>query len=305
MTSHRTRQLAGLLFGRNPSRTPESSWGRKAAAAQAAGDLGGTTVKRVIVLLASVALVATGLYSPATGQETPPPVVPETVVLEDPFGDANGLNDQGHGARTGFQGDNGTPADAGNASDIGKVWFTDDETTISAHIQTELPGPGSQAIRYDLYTAKTDDAPGGCVWFTAFIAGKAQGQTTTWQGADAAKLFDACNEGTNWFDNGVEAEVTIATLEDGTGLITIKAPKEFSPFVATGQTLAGTTVTSRILGGVEGLSWTAPLTIDNTKPGVDYLIAGPPEVDEEEPKVPPGCKKGKGKKKGCTKKPKP
>lgn len=262
-------------------------------------------MKRVLVLLTSMGLVAAGLAAPAAGQEEPPPVVvPETVVLEDPFGDANGLNDQGQGGTVGSQGDNGTPADAGNASDIGKVWFTDDETSVTAYIQTELPPPGSQGLRYDVYTTPGEGAAAsstlGCARFVAILEGVAQGQTTTWQGPDEAKFFDACNDGTNWFDNGVPAEVTVQALEDGTGVITIKAPKEASPFLATGQTLTATTVVSRVAYGVSGALAGAAFYIDNTKPGADYVITG--GSPEEEDELPPGCKKGKGKKKGCKKK---
>jgi len=260
-------------------------------------------MKRLVIAVASIALLASGLYAPVGAKQTEPPTtVPDTVVLEDPFGDANGLNDQGRGGTIGFQGDNTTPVDAGNASDIGKVWFTDDATTISAHIQTELPPPGSQGLRYDVYTATNDDSALGCVRFVAFIAGVTQGQTTTWQGPDTAKFFDACNDGTDWFANGVEAEVKITELEDGTGLLTITASKDASPFVATGQTLTGTTVTSRAIVGADEVFWGTIAYIDNTKVGADYLIAGPPVPEEEEPKLPPGCKKGKGKKKGCKKK---
>jgi hypothetical protein len=263
-------------------------------------------MRRLVVAIASLGLVASGLSAAGAAKQTEPaPTVPETVVLEDPFGDANGVNDQGNGV-TGFQGDQGTPADAGNASDIGKVWFTDDETTISAHIQTELPPPGSQGLRYDVRTATGPDSALGCVRFVVHLAGNAQGQSTTWAGPDTAKFFDACNDGADWFANGVEAELKLETLEDGTGLITMTALKESSPFVATGQTLSGTTVISRVLLGADGTVWTGPFTLDNTKPGADYLIAGPPEVDEEpEEELPPGCKKGKGKKKGCKKKPQP
>jgi hypothetical protein len=196
-----------------------------------------------------------------------------------------------------------TPADAGNASDIGKIWFTDDATTISAHIQTELPPPGSQGLRYDVYTAPTADNPLGCARFVAFIAGVAQGQTTTWQGPDAAKFFDACNDGVDWFANGVEAQVSIAPLEDGTGVITITATKDASPFLATGQTLTGTTATSRAIVGADGAFWGTVAYIDNTKPGIDYLITGgEAEVEEPEEPVKPCPKKSKGKKKGCKKK---
>ncbi|HYO61775.1 MAG TPA: hypothetical protein VEU29_07740, partial [Actinomycetota bacterium] len=236
-------------------------------------------MKRIIVLLASTALVAAGLAVPAAGaQGAPPPAVPSTVVVDDPFGDANGLNDQGNGGVTGFQGDNDTPADAGNASDVGKVWFTDDATSVTAHIQTELPPPGSQGLRYDLFTAPGEGSATssalGCARFVAIIAGKAQGQTTTWQGPDESKFFDACNDGTNWFDNGVAAELKIQALEDGTGLLSIKAPKDASPFLATGQKLSATTVGTRTAYGVSGTTAGAAGYIDNTKAGIDYVITG-------------------------------
>lgn len=262
-------------------------------------------MKRLVIAVATIALLAS-VAAPVGAKQTeppPPPTVPETVVLEDPFGDANFLNDQGQSGQVGFQGDNGTPADAGNASDIGKVWFTDDAATISAHIQTELPPPGSQGLRFDVYTGSGPDSALGCIRFVAVFEGIAQGQSTTWQGPTMAKFFDACNDGTNWFSNGVEATLAFGALEDGTGYITITAPKEASPLVATGQSLAGTTVTSRVLTGEQGAangSLSAPY-IDNTKQGADYLITGGPEVEEEEPKLPPGCTKGKGKKKGCKK----
>ena len=264
-------------------------------------------MKRLVIAIASVALLASGLYAPVGAKQTepPPPVVPETVVIDDPFQDANGLNDQGNGAATGFQGDNVTPADAGNASDIGKVWFSDDATTVSAHIQVQLPPPASQGLRFDVYTAPGSGSAGqstiGCAQFVAVLEGKAQGQTTTWQGPNEAKFFDACNDGTHWFNNGVEAQVVIHTLEDGTGVITITATKESSPFLATGQTLSQTTVVSRIAYGVSGTSQGRAFYIDNTKPGIDFVVTGG-ELEEEEKPLPPGCKKGKGKKKGCKKK---
>lgn len=261
-------------------------------------------MKKIITLLASAALVAGGLYVPAGAQEPPPPPTeaPATVIIEDQFGDANGLNDQGEGADTGFQGDNGTPADAGNASDIGKVWFTDDAATITAHIQTELPPPGSQGLRYEVDTAPSADNALGCVRFVAFFEGKAQGQSTTWQGATAAKLFDACNDGTNWFNNGVEAVLSVGTLADGTGVISITAPKTASPFVATGLTLTGTTASTKVLSGGDGAGALSAPQIDNTKVGIDYLITGGEVEAEEEP--PPPVKKcpKKGKPKKCPKK---
>lgn len=270
----------------------------------------GSSMRRITTFVCSIALLAVGLAAPAGAQDPPPPppVVPGTVVLEDPFGDANALNDQGNG-NTGFQGDNVTGTDAGNASDVGKVWFTDDATTISVHIQTELPPPGSQGLRYDVYTAPGEGSVTsstlGCIRFVAFFAGNAQGQTTTWQGPTKAKFFDACNEGSNWFNHGVEATLSFGAFEDGTGYITITGPKDASPFVATGQSLSGTTVTTRVLSGEEGSAdgAVAAPTIDNTKAGIDYLIAGPPAEEEPDEKIPTVCKKGKGKKKGCKKKP--
>ena len=264
-------------------------------------------MRRIVTLVAAAAMVGAGLNVPAGAQEpaAPAPAIPETVVIADPFQDANGLNDQGNSGNTGFQGDNVTPADAGNASDIGKVWFTDDATTVTAHVQVQLPPPGSQALRFDVYTAPGEGSAAastlGCARFGVIFEGVAQGQQTTWRGPDQAKFFDACNEGSNWFNNGVEAVLTVTTLEDGTAIISIAAPKDASPFLATGLTLSGTTAISRVAAGGPGLAGAYPVTIDNTKVGIDYLITGGEVEPEETP--PPGCVKGKGKKKGCKKKP--
>ncbi len=260
-------------------------------------------MKRIVTLIASTALVAAGLNVPAGAQEeAPPPVIPETVIIDDPFQDANGLNDQGR-AELAPRGDNVTPADAGSTSDIGKIWFTDDATTVSVHIQVQLPPPATQGLRYDVATAPGEGSVAestlGCARFVAVMEGRANGQQTTWRGGNEAKFFDACNEGTHWFDNGVEALVAVHTLEDGTGVITITAPKEASPFLATGQILSGTTAYTRVMAGASGQLSAPFFYIDNTKPGIDYLITGG-EAEEEKP-LPPGCAKGKGKKKGCKK----
>jgi hypothetical protein len=264
-------------------------------------------MRRTVIFLAGAALVASGLHVPASAQDAPPPppVVPEVVVVEDPFGDANGLN--GQGGVVPADGDNGTPQDLGNASDIGRVWFSADELTVTAHVETELPSPGTQALRYDVFTTPGEGTAAantnGCAWFTAIVEGKAQGQQTTWVGPSEAKFFDACNDGTNWFNNGVPAELAFHTLEGGTGVISITAPKDASPLLTTGATLTATTAGVRLAYGVSGTSAGTVFYIDNTKPGTDYVVTGAPEVDEEEPPAePPGCKKGKGKKKGCKKK---
>lgn len=273
-----------------------------------APEIGVNMAKRWLSLSVGATLVAGSLWaSPAVGQELPPPAVPETVNIEDPIGDANGLNDQGQSA-PGHQGENVTPADAGSVSDFSKIWFTNDAETVSVNIVTEAGGPAINGLRFDVYATPGEGTAAsstlGCVRFVAIMAGQTNGQPTTYQGADAAKVFDACNDGTNWFDNGVEAEFRYGELEDGSGFLVITAPKSAMPFLASGQTLSAPSAIARAAYGAEGTLAGAAFTTDNTVVGTDYAITA--GIDEPPVKSDPpgkgkkkGCKKGKGKKKGA------
>lgn len=254
-----------------------------------------------IIVAAAAALFFGAL--PVGAQEPPPPTIPEVPNIEDPFGDANGLNDQGQGGTIGHQGERVTPVDAGSVSDFGKVWFTNDAETVSVNILTEAAGPAINGLRFDVYATPGEGSASsstlGCVRFVAIIAGKFQGQSTTWQGDDAAKVFDACNDGTNWFQNGVEAELRYGEHPEGGGFIVITAPQSASPFLALGQVLSAPQAAARVAYGHQDAVAGSAFYTDNTVVGTDYTIAAPEETAPSGKGKKKGCPKGKGKKKGA------
>lgn len=257
--------------------------------------------KAFSVLLA--AGLAAALSVPAGAQEAEPTTIPETVQIEDPLNDANGLNDQGNRGDTGFQGDHAGPADAGSVSDILKVWFSNDAETVSVHFQTEVPAPASSSTLFQVYSNGGGDYPLGCLRWAILVPGEYQGQTTTYQGAPKAKLIDRCNDGSNFWDNGIDGEILIETLADETGILTATFPRAYSPLLAEGLSIVKPFAETKSAAGAEAASaFATPLTIDNTVEGSDYALT----IEEAEPTKPPikkGCSKGspKAKKKGCKK----
>ena len=241
-------------------------------------------MKRIVTLTAALALVAAGLYVPAAAQEPPaqPTEVPEVVLIEDPYGDANFLG-----------GDNTSlPTDGGSQTDIGKVWFSHDATNFQVHILTEGP-PSANSLGFKF---EVDAGPEGCLFFEGYTKGQ------TYISDNLARVTDDCNglerlaEGTN---------VVFAAGPGGEGgLATITVPRSYSPLFADGSILTAPVARTYIFVGGEQLTVTtvrgSGRLVDDTKPGADYTVT-PPAGEEEEP-LPPGCAKGKGKKKGCKKK---
>ena len=263
-------------------------------------------MKRILVLLASLALVAGGLHIVPAAAAEEAPEVPEVVNIEDLVNDANYLNDQG--LLTEFQGDNATPADASTLGDILKVWFTNDATTVSAHIQTQaaIPESGQNAAIFHRVQVDPDGAGETCLWF--------QGGTTglnNTQGA-VANLRDTCAGADEVLGDG---ELKMAVGPEDTGIITITVPRDLHAALAPGGKLLTPKAETRNYHSTPARSATAP-QIDNTKPGTDYALseagATPPKpVKPAKPAKPAkpvtpvknGCDNGKGKKKGCTKTP--
>lgn len=263
--------------------------------------------------IALAAGLAAALSVPAGAQEAEPLTIPETVSIDDPLNDANGLNDQGNRADFGFQGDHVTPTDAGSVSDVLKVWFTHDVESIFVHFQTQAPAPASTATLFEVFSNPGGDFEVyGCLRFAVLTPGTYQGQTTTYQGEPIAKLIDRCNDGTNFWDNGIEGEITIVegpevpqqnTGAPGpSGILTAKFPRSYSPLLADGLSIVKPFFETSVSAGTVGALAT-PLTLDNSIEGVDYVLSA---AEEPAPPVKKGCTKGspKAKKKGC-KKPRP
>ena len=274
----------------------------------------------------SIVLAATlvgALFSalPARAQAAPVKV-PDVVQIDDPKGDANFLNDQdnAYGTPLAGQGDHVGPADIGSATDIMKVWFSNTATEISLNIQLE----GNPAnLAYDTYFRFSSnagegkvaaDTTRGCLEWKASVNGAAGAYT----GATEGVLTDKCNTG-----ESVVGPLVIAEAEGGGFVVTITFPRSASPLFADGGKLTAPFGVSRVVY-VGPLPPPAPAaatgaTVDNTKRGTDYVIAGGgPVVTPEQPKEEPpgateppgkgkkkGCPKGKGKKKGACPAPKP
>ena len=265
--------------------------------------------KRFWSVAVACALIA-GVFSslPARAQEAPAAVVPEIVQIDDPVGDANGVNDQDnlysvpvsdlHG-----EGDHVGPA-GGTATDIRKVWFSHTASDISLNIQLN-GNPGNLA--YDTYFRFSSnigegpiasDALRGCLEWKASVNGTAG----AYDGATEGVLTDKCNDGA-----GVVGPLVVApAAEEGGGFVlTVTFPRAASPLLADGQKLTAPFGVSRIVYVGPTPTTATAVTLDNTKRGTDYEItAGGPVTKPEEPKVEPPGKSdppGKGKKKGCGK----
>lgn len=246
-------------------------------------------MKRIITLVASLALVAGGLsIVPAMAAE--PGEIPEVANIEDPYGDANFLG-----------GDQVTPTDGGSLSDIGKVWFTHDESDLNVHVQTE--GAPSATMVGLLFEVTAGDA--GCLVFEGFAKG------STYPSDNLGRVTDNCNK--------LEREVVEFTFEaaGSSGLATITAPRSYSPLFADGAALTAPVAETRIFVGGDQITPSgyrgAGRMVDDTKAGTDYVVTGgtpvkpakPAKPSKPETPVKKGCNKGQGKKKGCTKTPKP
>lgn len=273
-------------------------------------------MRKSFLSIALAAVMVTGVFGalPASSET----VVPAEPLVTDPVGDANYLNDQGF-AGTGIapatvpeSGDNSTPADGGSVSDVMAAWLTADADNVYAHFQTEAPGPATLALFYRL---RVDPGVGSnCLWFQAGApgAGNAQGVSTP-----SLRTISPCDP-VQTVSEG--AEFIQEEGPDGTGIHTIKIPRVLSAYLVDGTTLATPkvdvthyTLSPPVPGVTGGAGLTAP-TIDQTKPGLDWVIAsgpgsgGPPVVEEpptgtdpDEPKK-KNCKKKKGKaKKKCKK----
>lgn len=255
-------------------------------------------MKRTLVLLASVALVAAGLSVPAAGQEAPaqPTEVPATVLIEDPYGDANALG-----------GDNTSlPADGGSQTDIGKVWFSNDATNFQVHFLTEGP-PTATSFGFKF---EVSAGPDGCLFFEGFTKG------TSYQSDNLARVTDGCN-GLDRLAEGTSIVFAAGPGGEG-GLATITVPRSYSPLFNSGAVIDAPTAATMIFAGNDALSPAGvrgvAQPIDDTKVGTAYTVTGGPAAPEEpvppaKPKPKPGkgkpkgCDKGKGKKKGCPTRP--
>lgn len=270
--------------------------------------------KRLAAAVFTVVLAGSAWLTLPARAADPVTVVPETVQINDPGGDANYLNDQSLLSGVPEENDQTTPADAGSISDLLKIWYTSDATTVSVHIQTEAPPPATQSYIYRVYSnpgeGSVTSSTLGCLRFFVFEPGSNAG----YAGDQYAGLLDLCNVGTDYAKNAVAAPLQVDTLKDGTGVMTITVPRSYSPLLGPGLKLEKPFASVRNLVGTgpdgdgqastadPNARWKGTTQIDNSKIGTDYVLQdGGPASGGSGGK----CTKAKGKAKGHHNKPKP
>ena len=249
-------------------------------------------MKRIFTLLASLALVGSGLHILPAAAAEEAPAVPEVVNIEDPYGDANTQS-----------GDQVTPADGSTVSDLGKVWFSHDAENFNVHILTEGP-PGTNTVGIQFVVTLGE---GGCAVFSGYYKG------LTYLSDGFSRLVDGCNK-----LDPIDGTFTFGEGPDGQGLATMTIPRAGTPLLADGSNLTAPVAQSWVFAGGEQLTPSGyrgvRQRIDDTKAGTDYALAGGQPVKTPPGKNPvpgkkKGCDNGKGKKRGCEgkgpKKPKP
>lgn len=267
-------------------------------------------LRKIGLTLGAMSLVMTALPAHAAT------AVPAVVQIEDPLNDANFLNDQDSagGTPAAGQGDHTLPAcppspapcDGATVSDLLKVWYSNTKDTVSIHILTERPPPAISTIYYRV-AASPGEGPvaadtRGCLNWRFIFGGKSpavNGQThdvSTYRdedptkGTDYFEFEDTCNG-----DGEIEIakdQVTVETLEDTTGIVTMTVPRSASPLFGKGAKIASPYAISRLVAGKKGEtlpyfggSFFSAGTGDTTKRGTDFaLIDKKKKVKKPKPK---------------------
>ena len=208
-------------------------------------------------LAAVFAAVTISVAPVAAAAAAKPPAQPQ---VTDPAGDANLLNDQHNSYVVGgpHVGDVAGPANLDDQADILAVWFTNDAKTITAHIRTTAPPEQGSDLMFTIDTNRTDRADGihhGCTYFQIFMAEDANGEA-----------WDYCVTNTR-----AAGTVAVDSFSDGTGHLTITAPRTLVPFLK-GRVLTDPHADSRALvieqtGHFLGF-------LDTTAEGSDYRLKG-------------------------------
>lgn len=194
-------------------------------------------------LTAATAGLALFLAAPALHAGAPKPQI------EDPYGDANGLNDQGTG--DGSVGDQTGVADAGNASDLGSVTFTNDAKNLYITFLNELTPPATQGLGLRV---RVNGAPGSqCLNFEAFWPGATNNLT-----AAEAHLRDSCAGG-----DPIPIEIV------GTQLV---IPRSAHEAFGKGKVLDTPQAQTFAYSGTSYPAGVAGPYIDTTKVGADYKL---------------------------------
>ncbi|MFN2587792.1 MAG: hypothetical protein ABR613_06730 [Actinomycetota bacterium] len=198
-------------------------------------------MKKTTLLLVALSMLAAGSLQ-ASAAPTPKPQI------EDPLGDANFVNDQGTG--DGSVGDQAPGADAGNASDLNLVTFSNDAKNLYILFQNEQSPPATQGLGLRV---RVNGNPGSqCLNFEVFYPGATNNLTET-----EAQLRDSCTG------------ETIAIEAVGT---TLTIPRSAHEALGKGKTLTAPQAQSFVYTGTSQPAGASGPYIDTTKVGADYKL---------------------------------
>lgn len=199
-------------------------------------------MRRILTIATALSLPLL-LAAPSLNAATPKPQI------EDPYGDANGINDQGTG--DGSTGDVTGAADAGNASDLGSVTFTNDAKNLYVTFLNEQSPPATQGIGLRV---RVNGEPGSqCLLFEVYYSGATNNLAAT-----EAILRDTCAGGD---------PIKIEAL--GTQLI---VPRSAHEAFGKGQVLTNPQAQSFVYSGTSYPAGVSGPYIDTTKVGTDYKL---------------------------------
>lgn len=199
-------------------------------------------MRRILCLMAAASMSLL-LAAPSSGAPAP------TDVIEDPYGDANGINDQGTG--DGSTGDVTGAADAGNASDLGAVQVSNDAKNLYITFLNEQSPPATQGLGLRF---RVNGEPGSqCLNFEIYYSGATNNLTAT-----EAILRDTCAGGD---------PIAIEAL--GTQLI---VPRSAHPDLGKGKVLTNPQAQSFVYSGTSYPAGVSGPYIDTTKVGKDYKL---------------------------------
>ena len=203
-------------------------------------------MRRAIRIISTAGLAACLAAASSFATAAPAP----KVLIEDPTGDANGLNDQGTG--DGSNGDVVGPADASSVTDLTEITVTNDAKNITITIGSEAAPPATQGVAFRVRF--NPDGPGGthCLLFETFHPGAGNALA-----AAEGHLRDTCEGG-----DPIPVEVL------GSMII---VPRKAHPALGKGKTLAAPQAQSFIYAGSSYPAGGGP-AVDTTKVGADYKI---------------------------------
>lgn len=218
-------------------------------------------MKRLIALVAAVCVLGWG---PAGAGA---PQVPSKLLLEDPAGDANYVNDQSLNSE--YFGipearDNVTPADLSEAGDVLGGWITHDRKTVTFHVLTEAALPASEPMHVRIEAVNASSIQSACIVLYISLPGT---NVPTYQG-EHLMMRESCygqDETRHTF------KVSTVALPDGRGILRAKVARSTSLAFSAGQSITDFRVATRNVTGMDDRRLSVP-EIDNTLSAADYPL---------------------------------